>query len=336
MTARTGHSSAVPQVAVIGCGQRGAHLVRHFYQLGALAMVCDMNEAARESALRIAPGVPVASHLNEVTTGAVVIATPAATHYDIARQALETGRDVMVEKPLALTFAQGARLVQLAREQRRILMVGHMLEYHPAITRLMEMVQHGELGKIHYVYANRLNPWIERLDDNILWSFAAHDIAIMLRLLGGLPLQVATSGGDYVPPKVVDVTMTNMLFDQGVRAHTYVSWLHPYREQRLVVVGSAKMVSFDELTNELMLYNQPEAPRAETAATLGQRVPFDPVEPRRVECEAFLRAIATRETPLTNGESELRVMRVLQAAQRSLVTNGEPVPLLGENAKVEG
>jgi len=329
----TTYIPSMPAVAVIGCGYWGKNLVRNFYHLGALAMVCDSTEAGRAAAMQIAPNVPVVASLDEVTTGAVVIATPAATHYEIARHALETGRDVFVEKPLALTYAQGARLVQIAREQRRILMVGHVLEYHPAVVRLIEMVRNGDLGVIHYIYSNRLSLGKVRREENILWSFAPHDIAVILRLLGAMPVQVSAAGGNYVQPNIADVTVTNLLFDNGVRAHIHVSWLHPFKEQRLVVIGSQKMASFDDVAKELVLYDQRVEVREGEPVPVrgaGERVPFDPTEPLRLECEAFLRALITREPPLTDGESGLRVLRVLQAAQRSLVANGEPAPLLVE------
>ncbi len=331
MTTGTGARRGVPPVAVIGCGYWGKNLVRNFYQLGALAMVCDATEAGRALAAQIAPGVPVVADIEDVTTGAVVIATPAVTHYEIARHALETGRDVFVEKPLALTYAQGARLVQIAHEQRRILMVGHVLEYHPAIVRLVEMVRNGELGDVHYIYSNRLSLGKVRREENILWSFAPHDVAVIIRLLGALPLQVASSGGSYLQPNVADVTVTSLLFDGGVRAHIHVSWLHPFKEQRLVVIGSRKMASFDDVAKELVLYDQRVEVREGEPVPIrgvGEPVEFDRTEPLRLECEAFLRAVAMREPPLTDGESGLRVLRVLQAAQRSLVTGGEPMPLV--------
>lgn len=246
----------VPPVAVIGCGYWGKNLVRNFCQLGALAMVCDTTEAGRAAAKQIAPDVPVVASLDEVITSAVVIATPTATHYDLARQALETGRDVLVEKPLALTYAQGARLVQIAREQRCILMVGHVLEYHPAVVRLINMVRKGELGDIYYIYSNRLSLGKARREENILWSFAPHDIAIILRLLGAMPIQVSAAGGNYIQPNIADVTVTNRLFNSGVRAHIHVSWLHTFKEQRLVVIGSQKMASSDDVAKELLLYDQ--------------------------------------------------------------------------------
>jgi predicted dehydrogenase len=319
-----------PQVAVIGCGYWGRNLVRNFYQLGALAMVCDTEESGRAEAQRIAPGVPVVASLEEVTAACVVIATPAETHHALALRALESGRDVFVEKPMALTYAQGAQLVQAAQRHGRILMVGHVLEYHPAIVQLQNLVRDGALGKVQYIYSNRLSLGKIRREENILWSFAPHDIAVILRLVGSLPFQVAASGGSYVQPNIADVTVTNLLFDNGIRAHIHVSWLHPFKEQRLVVIGAQKMASFDDVAKELILYDQ----RVEWSAGQpipvrgeGERIPFDTAEPLARECAAFLHAVATREPPLTDGASGLQVLQVLQAAQRSLITGGAPMAL---------
>jgi len=322
--------STPPQVAVIGCGYWGKNLVRNFHQLGALAMVCDATEAGRAAAEQVAPGVPVVADVEQITAGSVVIATPAETHYALALRALETGRDVFVEKPLALTYAHGERLLRTARERGRILMVGHVLEYHPAVVALRGLVMSGALGKVHYIYSNRLSLGKIRREENILWSFAPHDVAVILRLMGSLPFQVSASGGSYVQPNIADVTVTNMLFDNGVRAHIFVSWLHPFKEQRLVVVGSQKMASFDDVAKELVLYDQRVELREGMPVPVkgeGERVAFAGDEPLRLECAAFLHAIATREPPVTDGASGLQVLQVLQSAQRSLVMNGEPVTL---------
>jgi len=329
-------------VAVLGCGYWGKNLVRNFAQLGALAMVGDPTPAGRATASEIAPTAEVVASVDDVLSSpvaGVVIATPAETHFELTRQALEAGKDVFVEKPLALTYEQGAQLVRLAGERSRILMVGHVLEYHPAVVRLLDLVRDGALGKILYIYSNRLSLGKVRREENILWSFAPHDIAIILRLLGGLPLQVIACGGAYLQPNIADVTVTQLLFDNGVRAHVHVSWLHPFKEQRLVVVGSRKMATFDDVAKELVLHDQRVDIREAQPVPMkgpGDVVPFAADEPLRLECEAFLRAIATRTPPLTDGESGLRVLKVLQAAQRSLTMNGEPVQLPLETASRDG
>jgi len=322
-----------PGVAVIGCGYWGKNLVRNFNQLRALGMVCEATPAGRATATKLAPQTPIVSEVQQVLASdlpGVVIATPAETHFDLARQALIAGKDVLVEKPLALTYEQGAQLVRLAEQHERILMVGHVLEYHPAIRRLLALVQAGELGKVRYIYSNRLSLGKIRREENILWSFAPHDIAIILRLTGSLPFQIIACGGSYVQPNIADVTVTNLLFDNGVRAHIYVSWLHPFKEQRLVVIGSEKMASFDDVSKRLLLYDQRVEIQAGEPVPIkgdGDEVSFADDEPLRLECQAFLQAINTRQPPVTDGRSGLRVLKVLQAAQRSLVMNGEPVAL---------
>jgi len=191
-------------------------------------------------------------------------------------------------------------------------------------------VRSGQLGKVQYIYSNRLSLGKVRREENILWSFAPHDIAIILRLMGAMPFQVVAFGGSYVQPNIADVTVTHLLFDNGVRAHIYVSWLHPFKEQRLVVIGSRKMASFDDVGKRLVLYDQRVDVREGEPIPVkgdGEEVPFAGDEPLCLECQAFLSAIETRRPPLTDGESGLQVLKVLEAAQRSLVMNGEPVTL---------
>ena len=320
-------------IAQVGMGYWGRNVARNLLRLrGArLHTLCDLNEATLREFGAANQSANVTSDylatLADQDIHAVVIATPAETHYSLARRALEAGKDVLVEKPLALTYAEGAELVRIASEQRRILMVGHVLEYHPAIVRLRQLVADGELGKVRYIYSNRLSLGKIRREENILWSFAPHDVAIILRLTGSLPFQVSACGGSYVQPNIADVTVTNMLFDNGVRAHIYVSWLHPFKEQRLVVIGSKKMASFDDVTKRLVLYDQRVDWREGEPVPIkgeGWEIPFPSDEPLEQEGRAFVCAIETREPPLTDGISGLRVLRVLQAAQRSLALNGEP------------
>jgi predicted dehydrogenase len=323
-----------PRVAVMGCGYWGKNHVRTFHELGVLVAVCDPTETGRRVAAEIAPATPVferlADMLAETSCDGVVVATPAETHYALAKELLERGYDVFVEKPMALRVSDGERLVDLAEEQNRVLMVGHILEYHPAITKLQQLVADGELGTIRYVYSSRLNLGKIRREENILWSFAPHDIAVLLRLVGDLPFEVIAAGGTYVQPNIPDVTMTQLLFDRGIRGHIFVSWLHPYKEQRLVLVGSRKMAVFDDVRKELWLYDQ----RVEWQN--GEPLPvkhgsfslaYSDDEPLRLECEAFLEAIRTRVPPVTDGYSALNVLHVLSACQRSLVLQGQPVRL---------
>jgi predicted dehydrogenase len=323
-------------VVVVGCGYWGQNLVRNFAELGELAAVCESRPEGRDVARSIAPAAKILSDLDEaIALGSpLVIATPAETHHAFAKKALLAGRDVFVEKPLALTFDEGTELVRIAAERERILMVGHILEYHPAVRRMIELVR-DELGEIYYVYSNRLSLGKVRREENILWSFAPHDVAAILQIVGGVPVEVAAAGGTYLQPGIADVTLTTMLFDEGVRAHIHVSWLHPYKEQRLVVIGSRKMASFDDVAKRLEIFDRRVEIKADGPVPIrgdGLLVAFDGTEPLRLECIAFLEAVATRRPPPTDGATGARVLQVLQAAQRSLERNGEPVRLASERA----
>ncbi len=333
---RPRRTNRAPQVAVVGCGYWGRNLVRVFNQLGVLRAVCEPGGPGAAQARQIAPAVSVVAEfdaiLKDPEVEAVVIATPAETHANLAGRALAAGKHVFVEKPLALTYRDGLHLVRQARAAGLTLMVGHILEYHPAVVELVKRVRAGELGTLQYVYSNRLNLGKVRLEENILWSFAPHDIAVMLRLVGETPFEVSATGGAYLQPNVADVTVTNLMFDRGVRGHIFVSWLHPYKEQRLVVVGSKRMAVFDDVSpdRKLVVYDQgidwvngQPTPRKREAEVVA--LPAE--EPLRREAEHFLEAIVTGEPPLTDGQSGLHVLEVLQAAQRSLCTHGQPVPL---------
>ena len=316
---------------MVGCGYWGKNLVRSFFALGALTEVCEVDERGRETAASLCPGIRITSSFDEVLEGrstALAIATPAQTHHRLARKALQAGKDVFVEKPLALTVAEGSELVQLAKRDSRILMVGHVLEYHPAVRALLNLMETGELGRLQYIYSNRLSLGKIRQEENILWSFAPHDIAVILRLVGSMPHQVTASGGSYIQTDIADVTVTNLMFENGIRAHIHVSWLHPFKEQRLVVIGSKRMVTFDDVNKELLLYDrrvewkkgEPTPVRGE-----GKRLAFASAEPLRLECQAFLASLADRVPPLTTGSTGLRVLEVLSAAQESLQKDGIPV-----------
>jgi UDP-2-acetamido-3-amino-2,3-dideoxy-glucuronate N-acetyltransferase len=255
----------------------------------------------------------------------VALATPAVTHYEMAKAALQAGKDVFVEKPLAIDVNQGAELVQLAKAKSRILMVGHILRYHPAILKLQELIHGGALGKINYLYSTRLNIGKIRTEENILWSFAPHDISVMLGLLKEMPSRVTCQGGAYLNQGVSDVTLSHFDFPSGVQAHIFVSWLHPFKEQRLVIVGSEKMAVFDDTAEDkLVLYPHkvewknriPTAVKAQ-----GEVVGLETKEPLRAECQHFLDCIESRNHPVTDGAEGLQVLRVLDACQRSL-SNG--------------
>jgi UDP-2-acetamido-3-amino-2,3-dideoxy-glucuronate N-acetyltransferase len=318
------------KVAVVGVGYWGKNLVRNFHELGALAALCD-GDASAESLCRDRYGNvkfyrSFTDVLNDGSITAVALATPAVTHYEMAKAALEAGKDVFVEKPLAIDVRHGEALVKLAAARGRVLMVGHILQYHPAILRLRGLIRDGVLGKINYVYSNRLNIGKIRAEENILWSFAPHDISVMLSLLDEMPTRVSCRGGAYLNEGVSDVTLSNFIFPSGVQAHIFVSWLHPFKEQRLVVVGADKMAVFDDTAeHKLVLYPHrvewknriPTAVKAQ-----GEIVSLDDREPLKAECQHFIDCVVSRAMPVSSGEEGLRVLRVLDACQRAL-TNGE-------------
>src|ERR1700730_1336351 len=320
-------------VAVVGMGHWGRNLVRNFYELKALAGLYDSNNQVKESYRLDYPGVKLYHDFGEVLSdpslAAVALATPAVTHYELAKAALTAGKDVFVEKPLAIELMQGEELVKLATNKNRILMVGHILRYHPAILKLRQLIQNGDLGKINYLYSNRLNIGKIRTEENILWSFAPHDISVMLSLLHEMPNRVSCQGSAYLNNNVADVTLSHFDFPSGVQAHIFVSWLHPVKEQRLVVVGSEQMAVFDDTSeHKLVLYPhrvewKNRVPTAVKAA--GEIIALEDREPLREECRHFLQCVTSRTSPTSDGAEGLRVLRVLDACQRAL-QNG-PVSL---------
>ena len=325
-----------PSVAVLGCGYWGQNLVRNFHQLGVLKLVCDPAEAALARVATIAPGVAVESDFEALFrrdgVEAVVIATPAETHHPLTMRALASGKDVFVEKPLALTYEQGEEMRAEAERRGRVLMVGHLLEYHPAVLKLRTLIADGALGRVNYIYSNRLNFGKIRTEESALWSFAPHDIAVILRLVGEAPIQVTCSGGSYVTPNLADVTVSCLQFSTGLRAHIFVSWLNPFKEQKLVVVGDRRMAVFNDVSSQekLVLYDQRvdldnRRPVLQKGAM--QVVEIPPDEPLRQECEHFLECVRTRRQPLSDASSGMDVLRVLQACQVSLQLNGRPVVL---------
>src|SRR6266581_3603272 len=314
------------RVAVVGVGYWGRNLVRNFHELGALEALCDPESSVEIACKRDYEDVRFCSEVNDVlsdpTIDAVALATPAVTHYEMARAALEAGKDVLVEKPLAIDVRHGEDLVKLAEARRRILMVGHILRYHPAILKLQKLIQDGALGKINYLYSNRLNIGKIRTEENILWSFAPHDISVMLSLLNEMPTRVTCQGNAYLNHGIPDVTLSHFEFPSGVQAHIFVSWLHPVKEQRLVVVGSEKMAVFDDTAEQkLVLYPhrvewKNRVPTAVKAN--GEAVALDEQEPLRAECQHFLDCVESRTSPVSDGNEGLRVLRVLDACQRAL------------------
>jgi predicted dehydrogenase len=268
---------------------------------------------------------------------AVVIATPAPTHAGLAQQALLANKDVFVEKPLALSTVDAEQLVTLAAERNRILMVGHLLEYHPAVIRLKEIIDSGELGEIFYAYTHRLNLGIIRRNENALWSLGPHDLSIILRLLDQEPVEVQASGQGYLNEAIEDVVFGTLRFTDGKMVHLHMSWFDPQKERKITIVGSEKMAVFDDTSQDgkLKLYDKgvqkPEHESYDGYAslrsgdTVNLKLPDE--EPLKRECEHFVECLMERKRPISDGHSGLRVVRVLDALQRSLEAGGQPILL---------
>ncbi|HEV8678165.1 MAG TPA: Gfo/Idh/MocA family oxidoreductase [Stellaceae bacterium] len=314
------------QVAVIGCGYWGRNLVRNFAELGALAAICDPD---RETAgvLSERYGAPLRdldAVLRDPEIAAVAIAAPAAQHATLTRAAIAAEKHVFVEKPLALGVAEAESLCALAERHDRRLMVGHLLQYHPAFIALRDLVREGALGRLQYLYSNRLNLGKVRREEDILWSFAPHDLSMILTLVGAEPTAVTASGGSWLHKTIADVTTTHLAFPGGEQAHVFVSWLHPFKEQKLVVIGDRAMAVLDDgedWSRKLVVYPH----RIEWRETLPvpMRAEASPVslvegEPLHLECRHFLDCVATGARPRTDGAEGLRVLRVLARASAAL------------------
>jgi predicted dehydrogenase len=320
------------RLGVVGLGYWGPNLARNLALIRGceLAWLCDASEQARE---RLAPAFPAARTSGELgelladeQLDAIVLATPVPTHADLAVAVLESGKHCFVEKPLATSAADAERAVAAAEQAGRILMVGHLLEYHPAVTRLKELIDSGELGDLYYIYGNRLNLGKLRADENALWSLGAHDVSVALHLIGEEPVECVAQGASYVREPVQDVVFCFLRFPSGVVTHLHLSWLDPHKERRITVVGGRRMAAFDDMLIEgkLTVYDKgfDEDTRswgeyiARSGDIFSPRIPN--VEPLRLECEHFIECIRTGSAPRSDGDSGLRVVRVLERLQQSL------------------
>jgi UDP-2-acetamido-3-amino-2,3-dideoxy-glucuronate N-acetyltransferase len=314
-------------IAVIGLGYWGKNILRNLYELQVLHTACDSNIDSISQWKEKFPGIYYSTSFDDVLSNpdikAVIISTPAVSHYNLVKKAILADKDVFVEKPLSINTKQAEELVNLSKEKGKILMVGHILQYHPAVIKLREMIEAGELGKIQYIYSNRLNIGKLRTEENILWSFAPHDISVILMLLNEDPIRVTAFGGKYITAGVYDTTLTTLEFRDGIKGHIFVSWLHPYKEQKLIVVGSKAMAVFDDVSKEkLFLYphtikwKEGKIPVAQKADY--QVVPIEDGEPLRRELNHFIECVKYRQTPQTNGAEGVRVLRILELAEKGL------------------
>ena len=334
-------------IGIAGLGYWGPNLLRNFSQLDGckVKICCDLSEKSRRHAGEQYPEIETTddygSLLQNPEVQAIVIATPAATHYDLAKQAILNGKHVFVEKPLTLDIAQAAELVELAQQNGIKLMVGHLMEYHPAIGMLKDMIRDGQLGDVYYLYSQRVNLGKIRKDENALWSLAPHDISILIYLLGAEPENVSARGQAYLQDGIEDVVFLNLLFPGKVMAQIQLSWLDPHKIRRTTIVGSEKMAVFDDMepTEMIRIYDKGVvlAVGDPTYGSFGEslslrfgdvKIPYiKMVEPLRVECQHFIDCIRDDMQPRSDGQDGLRVVRVLQAAQESLDRGGVPVEL---------
>jgi predicted dehydrogenase len=330
------------RIGVVGLGYWGPNLARNFDRLpGAeLRWICDQSEEARERWGAAFPSTRVSADLEELLEDpeldAVVVATHVPSHAALATRVLASGKHCFVEKPLAQSVSDAEQVVAAAREAGKLLMVGHLLEYHPGVEKLKEIADSGELGEIYYLYSNRLNLGKLRADENALWSLGAHDVSVLLHLAGGEePTECQASGESYMRDGVEDVVFCYLRFPSGLAAHLHLSWLDPHKERRFTVVGSKKMATFDDMDLERKVtvydkgFDEDYSSYGEYIARSGDV--FSPrvsnEEPLRIECRHFLERIADGGEPRSGGESGVRVVRVLEALQRSLDRSSRAAPV---------
>jgi predicted dehydrogenase len=320
------------RLGVAGLGYWGPNLARNFAALPGceLAWLCDADAAACERVGARFTGVRATTEIDDLlddpALDAIVVATPVPTHGSLAVRIMRAGKHCFVEKPLAIDVASAELAVSVSRETSRVLMVGHLLEYHPAVAKLKEIAEAGELGDIHYIYSNRLNLGKLRADENALWSLGAHDVSVVLLLAGEAPYEVAAHGECYINDGVEDVVFAFLRFPSGLAAHLHLSWLDPHKERRFTVVGSRRMATFDdmELERKVTVYDKGFD---EDSSSYGEYITrsgdiWSPRvsnrEPLRIECEHFVECVRAGRAPLSDGEAGLRVVRVLEALQARL------------------
>lgn len=336
-------------IAVVGAGYWGPNLIRNFAAVGELVAVVDRDQARLDKQRSLYPGLHFTANLQEVLQNeavqGVALATPADSHYDLAKKVLQVGKSVFVEKPLAQTVAECQDLIDLADERGVVLMVGHTFEFNAAVQYVEKCIEQNELGQIYYIYSQRLNLGVVRSDINALWNLAPHDISIALRWLKKMPVRVDARGYTYLQPGIEDVVYLNMEFEDGVAVHVHVSWLDPGKVRRMTVVGSEKMIVYDDASTEakIQLYDK-GIDRRGLDGSLGDFDSFgkfqliqragdvlipriDFAEPLRSECQHFVECVAEGKKPLTDGENGLRVVKVLEAASRSLAAGGASIEL---------
>ena len=336
-------SSGLVRIGLVGCGYWGPNLIRNFHELptSELAAICDLRAARLKPLMKKFPSVKLTTQyqdlISDSSIDAIVIATPISTHYEMVRQALRSGKHVMVEKPLAATVREATLLARLAAQRQRILMVGHTFEYHPAVLKVAELLKSGELGKVYYIDSVRVNLGLHQSDGlNVLWDLAPHDISIILQWLNQVPSRVSAWGQAFVKPDIEDVAFVRLEFPNGVLAHIHLSWLAPAKIRRMTVVADKKMVIYDDLENveKLKVADRSaqldsSSPELRVGYRMGDIVSprVEVTEPLADECRHFIECVLQNKSPRTDGEKGLQVVRVLEAADRSLKKGGAVVCL---------
>ncbi len=334
----------MPDLAIIGAGSWGKNLVRNFYELRRQNTVyaCDLDAGKLERLRQAYPLLKTTSNDEDILANdqikAVVIATTAVGHFEKAKQALLADKDVFVEKPLTLNYRDALELAELAERQQRLLMVGHLMIYHPVALQLRELIKNGELGEVYYIYSQRVNLGQVRKDENALWSLGPHDLSLLFYLIDQEPVDVAARGQTYLQNGIEDVVFVSLNFPNRVSAHIHLSWLDPHKLRKITVVGSKKMAVFDDMatTEKLRIYDN-RAEKKIDYDTYGDSItlrfgdvviPYVAVtEPLKLECQHFLDCVEQRRRPRTDGRDGVRVVKVLEAANHSLRHNGIPVNL---------
>ncbi|HRR29410.1 MAG TPA: Gfo/Idh/MocA family oxidoreductase, partial [Victivallales bacterium] len=316
--------------ALIGAGYWGKNILRALNELSVLKKVCEVNKQIIAELSPKYPNLQFVENLENIipddNINAVFIASPAVLHYHQALIALKAGKHVFIEKPLALNVEEGKILVEEAEKNKRILFVGHILNYHQAIKKMKVIISEGTIGRIQYIYSNRLNLGKIRREENILWSFAPHDISVILNLLEEEPNFVDCVGSNFLHQNIADITMTNLKFPSGASAHIFVSWLNPFKEQRLVVVGTKGMLVFDDtkdIDQKLIFYPHTiewknSTPIPNKAEPISIKLSDLWEEPLKTECKAFLSSIENGKKALTSGEEGLKVLKILKKCQDCL------------------
>ena len=337
------------RMGTVGLGAWGWNVTRNFAELkGCRVAACfDLDANKRDAASSNWPGIHAVDSFEKLLRhdiDAVAIASPANTHYEFTKMALLSGRDVFVEKPFTLNVRHAEELGELADKHNRVLMVGHLLEYHPVVHRLKSLITSGELGPIYYIYSQRVNLGRIRGDENALWSFAPHDISQILFLLGKEPTNVSARGQSYVQDGIEDVVFLSLFFDNRIMAHIHLSWLDPHKVRQTTIVGQKKMAVFDdtETTEKLRIYDNyaemapaksyGEAIQVRFGDILIPRVEM--TEPLRLECKHFVECVRDRATPISDAQDGLRVIRIIEAAQRSMEQDGVPIAIEESNVKL--